>query len=83
MREIDTLEDFEKWATGDPEAEPAAIQAVNLESRTAFILERGFRGSIFLACSLEERAAGHIVLGGGAVIPEISGLHFTVHRQRL
>lgn len=83
MREIDHEQDFVDWAQRNPEAEPAAVQALKLKPFTSLILAREFPGSIFLACALERGAAGHIVLGGGTVISDRAGLLFTVHRKHL
>ncbi|MDY7093600.1 MAG: hypothetical protein SX243_11580 [Acidobacteriota bacterium] len=83
MKEIDSIRDFKTWLKQNPEANPAAIQALDLKSYRRSILKHGFPGSLFLGCDLEAKAAGHIVLSGGTVIPVVPDLKFKVHRKEL
>lgn len=85
MRQIDTIAEFRDWATSasgvaDP---PTAVQSLDLSGYSDLIGQLSFPDSIFLACELSEQAAGHIVMTGGVVIPDLTGFDFTVHRSSL
>lgn len=85
MREIDTIAEFKSWIDVEIGAAltPAAVQSLDLSQVEAELAVRSFPNSIFLACELSEPAAGHIVLTGGVVIPDLRGFDFTVHRSSL
>lgn len=83
MLEITTLEEFDSWAGENPSSLPAAIQNVDLSSRSELLTGTKFPNSIFLACNLEPTIAGHVVTNGGVVIPRLDGVQFEIHRARL
>ena len=83
MTEIDTPSAFLAWANEDPTQNPAAIQNVALREYADLIHSQTFTGSLFLGCDLDIYTAGHIVSGGGIVIPQLEGFHFSVHRNAL
>ncbi len=85
MRQIDTIADFERWLDVESGSAPfpVAVQSLDLRSQEQRIAEATFADAIFLACELSELAAGHIVMTGGVVIPDLSGFDFTVHRSSL
>lgn len=83
MREIDHLEDFDHWLRQAPETAAIAVQDLDLTSFGARLLDRTWPGSLFLGCVLEPAVAGHIVMHGGVVIPDLEEFHFSVHRSRL
>ena len=80
MREIDRLPDFDDWVAND--TGPAAVQSLDLRDRTAALCGLDRRGSLFLACRMDERAAGHLVISGAVIVPDL-GKAFTVHRADL
>ena len=83
MLEIKKHAEFSKWLKHDPRKNPAAIQDLDLTKHSTSIQKKSFRDSIFLGCKMPTKAAGHIVNSGGIVIPDLSGFHFPVHRNRL
>ncbi|GAB5534424.1 MAG: LOG family protein [Rubricoccaceae bacterium] len=83
MTEIDTLDAFLVWANQEPWDTPSAVQGLDLSEQTELIQSKPFPGSLFLGCTLEMDAAGHIVDAGGIVIPAFKGLPFDVHRSTL
>ena len=85
MRQIDTIAEFEAWTAGSGghPPTPAAVQSLDLSGHGEIIGALSFPDSIFLACRLSEPAAGHIVMTGGVVIPDLAGFDFTVHRASL
>ncbi|MCP4437823.1 MAG: hypothetical protein GY810_02680 [Aureispira sp.] len=84
MREIDNNEEFEQWLGSAPEVLPkVAIQSLNLTAYHEQLCNISTPGSLFLGCTLTERAAGHIVTTGGVVIPQLEEFLFCVHRARL
>ncbi len=85
MRQIDTIADFERWLDVESGSAPfpVAVQSLDLRDQEQRIAAATFDDAIFLACELSEPAAGHIVMTGGVVIPDLSGFDFTVHRSTL
>ena len=83
MTEINTLDAFVDWASHQPWDSPSAVQGLDLSSYSDLIHSQPFPGSLFLACTLDTDAAGHIVAGGGIVIPPFNGLLFDIHRSSL
>ena len=83
MKEISDLADFEEWAKGSPEKQPAAIQDLSLEGFNDVMIGKAFPDSIFLSCDMEAAVAGHVVQSGGIVIPDLKGFSFGVHRKSL
>ncbi|MEO0560368.1 MAG: hypothetical protein AAF170_19545, partial [Bacteroidota bacterium] len=83
MTEIDTLDTFVAWASHEPWDSPSAVQGLDLSGHTDLILSQPFPGSLFLGCDMDTDTAGHIVTGGGIVIPEFNGLLFDIHRSAL
>lgn len=83
MLEISTLPAFEVWVNRGPSDHPAAIQALSLKEHSELIKTNAFPDSIFLACTMDDVMAGHIVQTGGVVIPDLEGVSFQVHRSRL
>lgn len=80
MREIDKLPAFEDWARNGEG--PAVVQSLDLREQTHLLCQLHRPGSLFLACRMDERAAGHLVLRGAVVVPDL-GKAFTVHRADL
>ena len=82
MKEIDSLQDFKKWAKA-PKYEPAAFQSLNLKHHEKIILNNSFKGSLFLGCKMGKKAAGHISKTGGMVILNQKDFLFKTHRAFL
>lgn len=83
MLEINDLETFERWVRDNSDYRPAAIQNVDLSTQFSLIQSKSFPNSIFLACHLDDLTAGHVVMTGGVVIPQLEGYSFPVHRGAL
>jgi len=83
MKEISTIEEFEKWIDCNPIDEPAAVQDLNIQRYTDSVLAKKFPESLFLGCELTGVAAGHVVQTGGTVISDVASLEFQIHRSSL
>jgi predicted Rossmann-fold nucleotide-binding protein len=81
MREIETLDAFDAWAA-EGASDVAAVQAIDLRSRTTTLCRIAPVGSLFLACPMDPLAAGQLVSQGAIVVPDMPGC-FSVHRARL
>ena len=83
MREIDNDNDLRAWLSSGDEPSPAAVQDLDLTKYTEQIVKTRFRQSLFLGCTLEPTAAGHIVETGGTVIQDDTAFEFQLHRAEL
>lgn len=82
MQEIDTQSGFDTWLHAH-QAEPSAFQGLDLIKYANAIVQRNWKGSLFLGCKLTDEAAGHIVMTGGYVISNQEGALFDAHRSHL
>jgi predicted Rossmann-fold nucleotide-binding protein len=82
MLEIESLEALERWL-GRGATPAAAIQGLNLSALTDELLAEQWHDCLLLGCTLEDRAALHVVRSGGLVIPRLEGFAFETHRPRL
>ncbi|MGF1469300.1 MAG: LOG family protein [Sandaracinaceae bacterium] len=82
MREIETPAELDAWLS-DPGRPPAAVQALDLTAHAGALAAGGFRGSLFLGCTLDAKTAGHLVATGAVVLPHVGGVRFRTHRSGL
>jgi len=82
--DIESLEHFDRIvAAGATSMEGWRVQSVDLTERTAELLGLSPMGSVFLGCTLEEKADAWIRDGGGLVFPAIPELPFNAYRGTL
>jgi len=82
MQQLDTLDAVKAWLS-DPERDPAAVQALDLDEVHDDLASHAFPGCLFLGCRLPNGLAAHLVSSGATVIGHFPQRLFQVHRAAL
>ena len=82
QHEIDSLEQFDAWASA-PTGGQVAIQAVDLSERDATLRRIPVQTVMFLGCELRESTAQSLRARGALVFPTLPDVPFDIYRNGL
>lgn len=83
MREVHTLEEFDRFVERHRRLDGIVVQGVDLTARSAVIESVSCTGGTFLGAWMSTTSLEHVLASGAAVFPRLPDLPFDTYRPRL